>query len=150
MKLAEALAQRSDIQARLNRLQERILRNLKVQEGESPLEDPQALLEEVRALHAQQVVLVQQINARNVQTRLPDGQLLSDALALRESLLKRRSNLSSILTAATEPNMRMTRSEIKTYVTIPIAALQKEVDELSRQYRELDTVIQSINWTVDL
>lgn len=150
MKLAEALAQRADIQARLNRLQERILRNLKVQEGEAPLEDPQALLEEARALHAQQVVLVQQINARNVQTRLPDGQLLSDALALRESLLKRRSNLSSILTAATEPNMRMTRSEIKTYVTIPIAALQKEVDELSRQYRELDTVIQSINWTVEL
>ena len=40
--------------------------------------------------------------------------------------------------------------EIKIYSTVPVAALQKQVDGLSKQLRELDVQIQSANWTTEL
>ncbi len=44
MKLAEALALRGDILKRLEQIRARLLRNAKVQDGDSPAEDPAALL----------------------------------------------------------------------------------------------------------
>ena len=44
MKLAEALLLRADLQKRIEQIESRLLRNAKVQEGETPAEDPQALL----------------------------------------------------------------------------------------------------------
>ncbi|MCD0167601.1 hypothetical protein IHN58_18320, partial [Deinococcus sp. 12RED42] len=44
MKLAEALIERADLQKRAAQLEERLVKNLLVQEGEAPAEDPQALL----------------------------------------------------------------------------------------------------------
>ena len=55
MKLAEALIERADLQRHLAQLQARLLQNAQYQEGESPAEDPVALLDEYRraneALH---------------------------------------------------------------------------------------------------
>ena len=44
MKLANALNERSEIQDRLSELQVRLNNNAKVQEGETPNEDPKDLL----------------------------------------------------------------------------------------------------------
>lgn len=150
MKLAEALSLRADMQTKIDGLQQRVLRNVKVQDGESPHEDPKELLRSMRGLYDEQCKLIQQINARNNDTRMPDGESMADALARRESLLKKRNALAAIVARATEPDMRLTHSEIKTRVTISVAELQKEVDALSQAYRELDTQIQGMNWTVDL
>ena len=43
MKLAEALNLRADLQKRIAQLKERLANNVKVQEGDSPAEDPKAL-----------------------------------------------------------------------------------------------------------
>ena len=51
MKLAEALLLRAEYQTRLAELQNRILNNLKVQEGELPDEDPIVLLQEALELN---------------------------------------------------------------------------------------------------
>ena len=40
MKLAEALIVRSDYQKRIEQLRNRLLQNAKIQEGETPNEDP--------------------------------------------------------------------------------------------------------------
>ena len=42
------------------------------------------------------------------------------------------------------------RSEIKILSTVDVAALQKQVDELARQIRQLDTTLQGANWQTDL
>ena len=47
MKLAEALSMRSDLNTRLYQLQVRLNNNSRIQEGEEPSEDPQALLAEL-------------------------------------------------------------------------------------------------------
>jgi len=42
------------------------------------------------------------------------------------------------------------RSEIRVVRTIDPVELRKTADELSRQHRELDVVIQEANWANDL
>ena len=46
MKLAEALALRADLKKRIDQVECRLVLNAKVQEGEAPAEDPEALLAE--------------------------------------------------------------------------------------------------------
>lgn len=151
MKLAEALSLRSDMQTRLDGLQQRILRNLKVQEGDTPHEDPKQLLPEMQRLYEELTALVQQINRRNNETMMPDGEnTLADALAARDVLSRQRNALAAVAGRASENDMRLTHTEVKTYTTVSVADLQREVDDLSRRHRELDTQIQSLNWTTTL
>ena len=53
MKLANALAQRADLQRRMAQLGSRLMNNAKVQEGEQPAEEPKELLAELESLSAQ-------------------------------------------------------------------------------------------------
>ena len=43
-----------------------------------------------------------------------------------------------------------TRSEVKFVATVDASALQKQLDDLSRQRRDLDTRLQAVNWQEDL
>ena len=52
MKLAEALILRADYQKRMGHLQNRLMHNAKVQEEQTPAEDPTALLAEVEEVCA--------------------------------------------------------------------------------------------------
>ncbi|EDL65928.1 DIP1984 family protein [Bacillus sp. SG-1] len=41
-------------------------------------------------------------------------------------------------------------SEIRRIPTVSVRKLQKEIDELSKEYRMLDTKIQQANWLTEL
>ena len=150
MKLAEALLLRAEYQQRIGILQGRILANLKVEESETPLEDPNALLREAREINASLCALIKRINARNIVAALPDGRSLAEALADRDALKSERNLLAAVTNQAAQKDFRLTHTELKTRVTVPVAELQKRVDGLSRDYRELDAQIQAVNWTVEL
>lgn len=149
MKLAEALLLRSEYQKKLENMQSRIMANLKVQEKEKPNEDPNALLKEAFELNERLCELIKKINGRNNTVKLPSGQLLSEALADRDMLMKKRNLLAAAAAHANERDYRLTRAEIKMYVTLPIAQVQKQIDELSGSFRELDAQIQAVNWMVE-
>ena len=53
MKLSEALILRKDIQSRLDEMENRLCACALTQEGESPAEDPAALLAELESLTSQ-------------------------------------------------------------------------------------------------
>lgn len=146
MKLAEALMRRSEMEQRRQSLVERALANLKVQEGETPQEDAEALLKEASALLEEQAALIKRINARNMQTQLPDGQPLSEALVDRECLVKERMSLQRVADQASQQNFRVTRTELRMVTTVPIGNLQRRIDRLSKEIRELDIRIQETNW----
>ncbi|MBZ0300834.1 MAG: DIP1984 family protein [Anaerolineae bacterium] len=150
MKLAEALILRADAQKRIQQLRERLNRSAKVQEGEQPPEDPQELLAELDRAIVEFSVLVKQINRTNAQTAFGEGQTLTDVLADRDALALQRSVLAGVIQNAAVQQNRYSRSEVKYFSTVSIAALQKQVDALARQYRELDSQIQQLNWQVDL
>lgn len=150
VKLAEALILRADHQRRLEGLRERLVRSAKVQEGESALEDPALLLREVNDLLMQLTHLIQRINRTNSRCLVDGQKTLSDALAERDVLGLKRSVLDSLVQATGIKIDRYSKSELKFFATVNVRELQREIDGIAQAYRELDTKIQSINWSTDL
>lgn len=150
MKLAEALALRADLQRRLQQMRTRLSQAALIQDGETPPEDPQALLGEAEGMITQLTAIVARINRTNLGATLPDGTSVTDALARRDTLTLWHSMVSAMADAAANRVNRYSRTEIKVVATVDVAALRRQADDLARQRRELDTAIQATNWTVDL
>lgn len=150
MRLAEALILRADTQKRIEQLRQRLTRNAKVQEGDQPAEDPQAILAELERAAAQLTDLVQRINRTNTVTELEPGLSLSDALALRDTLSLRQGVYKSLAAEAVVTQNRYSNSELRYTSTVDVAAIQRMADDLARERRELDTRIQALNWNVEL
>lgn len=150
MKLAEALMLRADQKKKLEQLRQRLLRSAKVQEGETPPEEPAELMAALDGTLAEFTRLVKQINRTNATTRLPGGQTLTEALADRDALALKRNVLAGVIDAASVKQDRYSRSEVKFFSTINIAETQQTLDRLAQQYRELDAKIQETNWLVEL
>ena len=150
MKLAEALVLRADTQKRLEQLKFRLVRSAKVQEGDEPAENPARLLVELEEVAKQLVELISRINRTNSNAKLPDGVTLSDALAARDVLLKRRSAYAELANAAAIGQERYSRSEVKFKSTVSVTEIQSQADALSKEYRELDSRLQEANWAIEL
>jgi hypothetical protein len=150
MKLAEALIQRADHRKRLDQLKERLLRVARVQEGDSPAEDPAALLAEVERTAAGLTRLIQRINRTNSTTALDNGRTIADAIAERDTLQLRHAIVTSLIQAAIIKQDRFTKSEVRFHSTVDVVTLQRQADNLAQAYRELDTKIQAANWLVEV
>src|SRR5215469_209172 len=146
MKLGEALKLRSDNLRKIEELRARAMASAQIQEGTKPADDANELIGEIERLTKETTSLIQRINRTNVATRLPEGSLLSDALAQRDAYLSLRAALQGVAKAASEPQQRYMRSEIRVVRTIDAAAILKRADDLSRKHRELDAAIQELNW----
>lgn len=149
MKLAEALSLRADIQKRLSQLSYRLQNNAKVQEGETPAEDPAALLGELDTLSGELEELVTRINLTNAATQA-EGKTLTELLSRRDALQQRSRILREFLDSASATVSRGMRSEIRILSTVDVRTLQKQSDALAKELRELDVMIQGINWTTEL
>lgn len=150
MKLANALAERADLQTRISQLQSRLDNNALVQEGEKPAEDPNDLLQELDEDFQRLEWLISRINRTNAAVRTESGDSISDLLARRDCLTSRVGALRNFLTVASTRVRRGTVGEIKIRSTVNVRELQKQADALSKELRELDTAIQEKNWTTDL
>ena len=150
MKLAEALAERSDCQNRIAEVNKRIARSARVQEGEQPPENPSELLAELDRLYVRVLELVQSINRTNARTPFDSRHSISDAIAERDQVGKKRDQLAALAEAASTRQDRYSKSEVKFVSTLPIADLQKQADQLAKRFRELDTRIQELNWNTEL
>jgi hypothetical protein len=151
MKLAQALAERKGLQEKQRNLIGRLRANALVQEGETPTEQPETLRAELEQVIARLGELIKAINRTNVATRLADGQTIAEAITDRDMLQQRYNALDQLADAATgRPGMRYARAELRTLVTVNVAALRRELDELARQARELDVRLQEANWATEL
>jgi hypothetical protein len=150
MRIGEALAQRADIQKRIAQIGARLRASAVVQEGDTPPEDPPTLLTELGELTDALERLITAINRTNAEARLPDGRTVTAALARRDVLATRQGVLRAAVDAVTDSQARYSRSEIRLVRKIDVAALRRELDDLARERRELDTAIQELNWTTDL
>lgn len=149
MKLAEALLLRADLQKRIEQIESRLLRNAKVQEGETPAEDPHALLAELSDLVRQLETLMRRINETNA--ALTDaGETMTALLARRDCLRLYVQALRRFCAEASETVMRGTRSEVVVRSAVDVRRLQKTIDDTSKALRELDLRIQGLNWTAEL
>lgn len=149
MKLAAALIERADLQTRLTQLQTRLLNNAKVQEDVKPNEDPKDLLKELDEVSKQLEDYIYRINMTNAAT-LVDETPLTSLLAKKDVLTKKIGILRAFLNESSALVDRYSLKEIKIDSTVDVAKLQKDLDALSKELRELDQKIQEINWTTDL
>ena len=149
MKLATALAERSDIQNRINTISVRLDNNAKVQEGDVPAEDPKALMEELDRLIVRLEDLVARINLTNSGT-VYVGMNITELVAHWFCLKKKVWVLGDFLNTASDRVTRMTRTEIKIVSTVPVSEIQKTVDGLAKELRTVDEKIQELNWTTEL
>ena len=149
-KLAEALILRADAQKRLAQLRGRLLRVSTVQDGETPVEDPQVLLRNIEQTSSTLLDLIQRINQTNSQTAFGQDGTLADALAQRDILSQRAGVYRQLAEQASATNVRYSLSEIKMVPTVEVQDMQRQADQLAIEYRELDASIQAANWAVDI
>ena len=152
MKLAEALALRADAARRAEQLRARIAASARYQEGETPAEDAVALLVEAGEVLGELESLIRRINRTNAVT-VVDGDTLTGALARRDVLRLRHNLLTSAANAAAgdgQRGFRQLRSELMMLPALPVAELRGQADDIARQLREVDTLIQRTNWEADL
>jgi len=153
MKLAEALSLRADLQRRIAALRERLKKNARVQEGDTPAEDPMELLAELSADTDDLEGLMASINLTNCETFtvLEDSRLsLTELIARRDALGLKISVMRDFLDEAATKVDRYSSKEIRLLSTVPVAELQKQVDALSRELRLLDVELQRMNWSTEL
>lgn len=149
MKLAEALQLRSDMTKRLQQLKQRLLNNARYQEGDEPAEDPLALLDEYARICGDYEQLIKRINLTNCAI-LSDGVTMTGLIASRDAMTMRLNTMRDFLDEASTKVMRHGAQEIKVLSSVNVPAMQKKIDELSQELRELNNKIQSINWTEEL
>ncbi len=149
MKLATALSERADLQRRISELGVRLNNNAKVQEGEAPAEQPADLLRELDSCITRLEELIARINRTNNET-VSDGVTITDLIAKRDCLKERIRIMRDFLNASSEKVSRYSKAEIKICSTVSVSELQKQVDAYSRQLRETDELIQTLNWTTEL
>nr|WP_315519427.1 DIP1984 family protein [uncultured Campylobacter sp.] len=149
MKLAQALILRADTQKRIEQLKVRLLSNAKTQENEKPSEDPKLLLKELDKLTSELFKLICSINLTNSSAKF-DGISLTEMIAKKDALVLKANVLREFATSASQKVDLYSNSEIKILSTVDVAALQKQVDALSKEIRELEMKLQEANWAVEL
>ena len=149
MKLAEALQERADLNRRIEQLRYRLNNNVLVQEGEKPLEDPAALLEELESSFTRLEWLIARINLTNCAVKV-EGRSLTELIARRDVLSLRAEAYRRLVEEASQNTHRATRTEIKILSAVDVPALQRQADDASRELRLLDNTLQATNWTSDL
>ena len=149
MKLAEALQERADLNRRIEQLRYRLSNNVLVQEGEKPLEDPAALLEELESSFTRLEWLIARINLTNCAVKV-EGRSLTELIARRDVLSLRAEAYRRLVEEASQNTHRATRTEIKILSAVDVPTLQKQADDASRELRLLDNTLQATNWTADL
>jgi hypothetical protein len=150
MKLAEALLLRSDLQKKIASLRERIVANAVVQEGDKPHEAPDTLMKEAFGVLGELEDIITRINATNLDTKLPDGRTLTQAIARRDTLGAQHALLIAAIGGCRKEPDRYGVREIKWVATLEVAKLQKQADDLAKTIRELNGLVQKANWDAEL
>ena len=150
MKLAEALSIRKDLQKRIQQLEQRIKSNVKVQEDEEPLEDPNELMKELHSCLIQLEELIGRINLTNINTKNAEGLSITQLIAKKDTLTMRIGILRNIYSEATNIVNRYSSSELRIECVIDAKQLSKQIDDYSRRLRKLDMEIQGLNFLTEL
>lgn len=149
MKLAEALLLRADLQKKLASLKQRLERNIQIQEGETPDENPEELMITAQQTNDELHALIAKIHRTNALAMIDNTPML-DILVERDKLIERHKIIMSALTPARQVTQRYSNREIKWVVTIPVKNLQRQADDVAEKIRLINIKIQSANWQIDL
>ena len=150
MKLAEALLRRADMQKKLASLKSRIAENVKVQDGDTPSENPNELLLQANQVMSELYALIDHIHRTNAIAVMPDGATMLSTLVKRDELAERHRLLQTAIDNAKTEGDRYSHREIKLQKVIEAVKLQKQTDDIAVKLRNLNIQLQAANWQIDL
>ena len=149
MKLAEALQERADLNRKIEELRRRLANVILVQEGEEPAEEPAELLKELNAAIARLEYLMAAINLTNCRTKA-NGMTLTALIARKDALMVKLSSYRDLVYNAAQNTNRARGTEIKVKSLLKAGDLQKVADQIAKEVRELDNLLQETNWKTKL
>ena len=120
-----------------------------MQEGDQPAEQPTILFTELNNVLPELESLIVRINITNTKTKVAD-KTMTELLAEKDVLKKKLEIYQSAYKKAIIRNERYSRNEVRFVSTIDGESLQKKIDAMAKQYRELDMTIQQANWNTEL
>ncbi len=150
MKLAEALLIRSDMQKKLAQLKGRIRNNVKVQDGDTPSEDPNELMIDASQIITELTGLIERIHRTNAAAQTDKGQSMLILLVERDTLEMRHKLLVDAIEATQTEADRYSHREIKWNIIVSVAGLQKQADDIAMKLRQINLIIQANNWQIEL
>ena len=121
----------------------------------SAIKTTSVLFEEYEQLNIELKELVSKISRANALAEI-DGELLSEVLARRQWLATKIDTYQGILTKAKKDYFGKEdsfygRDRAKEGIrTVDLSSLEKTIDSLCQQMRQLDVKIQRLNWEVDI
>ena len=149
MKLAEALQERADLNCNIEQLRVRLINNALVQENEKTAEDPKALINELDGCITRLEELMRRINKTNCAT-VSDGVTITELIAKKDALKIKISVYKDLVANASQTARRARMSEIKILSAVDVKALQKQIDDMSKELRLTDNKIQALNCATEL
>ena len=149
MKLAEALQERADLNRKIEELRRRLANVILVQEGEEPAAEPAELLKELNAAIARLEYLMAAINLTNCRTKA-NGMTLTALIARKDALMVKLSSYRDLVYSASQNTNRARGTEIKVKSLLKAGDLQKVADQIAKEVRELDNLLQETNWKTKL
>lgn len=149
MKLAEALQERADLNKKISELKSRLNNCILVQEGEEPAEEPAELLKELDEAAARLEALMAAINLTNSRTKV-EGRTLTQLIARKDALSVQLAAYRDLVYTAGQNTSRARGTEIRVKALLKAADLQKKADQLAKEIRRLDNLLQENNWKTKL
>ena len=149
MKLAEALQERADLNLKIEELKKRLNNAVLVQEGEEPAEDPAELLRELDDAVQRLETLMAAINLTNSRARV-NGMTLTQLIARKDALTVQLSAYRNLVYTAGQNTSRARGTEIRVKALLKASELQKKADQLARELRQTDNLLQETNWKTKL
>lgn len=149
MKLAEALSNRARLTEKVSQLRVRLNDCVKIQEGDTPSEQPEDVIAELDGTLDEMRSLIYRINLTNTLAEV-DGQTITSLLARRDVLAMKAKTLGEALKVLTEREDRYNRNEIRFVRTVDVKDFRHIYDRSAAELRELDLKIQAVGWTTEL
>lgn len=149
MRLAEALAERKALDARLSSIEGRLRANARIQEGDVVSEDPERLFALLDSTAEELRTLMVRIARTNRET-VVDGRPLADWIAERDVSVRRFNILSGVADRASERIERRSADDVRVVPVIDVVARKHEADALAARIRGIDARIQAANWATEL
>ncbi|MEI0606644.1 DIP1984 family protein [Brachyspira pulli] len=150
MKLGEALLKRDEYIKREDNLKKRLKSNVVLKDDNENNENPNDLIKEYIEVNNELSDLIIKISNKEHNTKLAIGITIADAINIRDKLYREMEIYKTVLKELNSKDYRNAKNEVKMKVLVNVKDIQTEVDKLTKAYNDIDVMIQSTNWNVDL
>lgn len=150
MKLGEALLKRDEYIKREDNLKKRLKSNVVLKDDNENNENPNDLIKEYIEVNNELSDLIIKISNKEHNTKLTIGITIADAINIRDKLYREMEIYKTVLKELNSKDYRNAKNEVKMKVLVNVKYIQTEVDKLTKAYNDIDVMIQSTNWNVDL